>query len=132
MTAPKPRVISRPGQCITNTLTLTTCRHCKSKILACTANGLDRHLDPTPLTEAGELHALLAGHRTFNLYRDWVGSRHVEHINAGHRNHPVLRPHNCQPIHPDHVDHSHLEAAVALIQWLLGGTITATTDQAPF
>jgi hypothetical protein len=126
----KTRVITGP-HFITTSPTLITCRHCGRPILAATVEGLDRHVDPVPLTLAGELAALLAGRPTYDLagaMRDHLIRRTVHHIRGGARQLPVVADHDCASPDPAHVDHSHLEVAAALVRHLLGGEIVTTGD----
>lgn len=131
------------GQVITGPHFITTrpalipCAHCPAHLLAATVLGIDRHIDTVPLTPAGELAALLTGRATYNLAglnRDHLVRRTVHHIRGGNRRLPVVADHNCRPTDPGHVDHVHLEAAVALVQHLLGGQLITTggTDAPPY
>lgn len=134
MTA-NPRVITGP-HLITTAPALVPCRSCRRPQLVATVDGLDRHVDPAPLTSAGELAALLAGRATYNLAglnRDHLIRRTVHHIRGGRR-HPVVADHTCQPPAAGHVDHTHLEVAVALVQHLAGGQVIANggSDAPPF
>jgi hypothetical protein len=123
-------ITTRPG--------LIHCRTCRRPVLAATVGGLDRHIDPVPLTEPGELAALLAGRPTYDLagsMADHLIRRTVHHIRAGARRLPVVALHDCAPPDPAHVDHTHLEKAAALVRRLLGGEEITTGDPdapAPF
>lgn len=119
---------------ITTEPSLITCR-CGQPILAATVGGLDKHIDPTPLTEAGELAALLTGRSTYDLAgarRDHLIRRDIHRIHAG-RQHPVLAEHRCGagPA-PGHVDHAHLQTATDLVRRLLGGQVITTDDNPPY
>jgi hypothetical protein len=134
MTA-NPRVINGP-HLITTAPALVPCRTCQRPQLAATVTGLDRHVDPAPLTPAGELAALLAGRPTYNLAgpnREHLIRRTVHHIHAPRR-HPVVADHTCQPPAPGHVDHTWLEVAVALVHHLAGGQplTDGASDAPPF
>lgn len=132
MTA-NPRVITGP-HFITTSPNAIACAHCRRPILAATVGGLDRHIDPAALTPAGELTALLARRTTYDLNGDHLIRRTVHRIAAG-RPHPVVADHTCTPTDPDHLDHTHLQAAIDLVRQLLGAhpvTTNGDTDAPPF
>lgn len=119
---------------ITTAPNLVDCRHCGRPLLAATVGGLDRHVDPAPLTDAGELAALLAGRATYDLAginRDHLIRRSVHRIHATGR-HPVLADHDCAGPDPAHVDHTWLEVASGLVRRLLGGVETTDDDRPPY
>lgn len=124
MTA-NPRVITGP-HLITTAPNVITCRSCGRPLLAVTVGGLDRHVDPAPLTELGELAALMSGRVTYDLsgsLADHLIRRTVHRI-AVPRGLPVVAEHRCDS-QPDstHVDHGHLDRAVGLVRRLLGGEV---------
>lgn len=130
------QVITGP-HLITTKPSAITCRTCQRPILAATVGGLDRHVDPTPLTPPGELAALLEGRPTYDLsgpLADHLIRRNVHRIRAA-RIRPVVAEHTCRPPDRAHVDHTHLEAAVFLVQRLLGAdvvTVDGSSDVPPF
>lgn len=89
---------ARPGA---RNLTAKTCRHCHAHVVT----GLDADLmaftaiaDPAPVTPLGELLALLAGARTYDLTR--AGHQYRLDVRdpgtiATSRRHPVLAGHRC-------------------------------------
>jgi len=132
-----PRVITGP-HLITTAPKLINCRDCGRPLLAVTVGGLDRHVDPAPLTELGELVALLAGRTTYDLsgpMADHLIRRNVHRI-AAERSRPVIATHACVPPEQGHVDHGHLDRAAGLVRRLLGGQVVDQTGDpdapAPF
>lgn len=108
---------------ITTRPTLVDCRACGRPQLAVTVGGLDRHIDPAPLTAAGELAALLAGRATYNLagpLSDHLIRRTVHHIHGRDRTVPVVADHGCTPPDSSHVDQRRLELCAALVRRLAG------------
>lgn len=84
------------------------CRHCRHAVLAAiTDAGLTVLLWPTPTTPLGELHALLAGLRTFTalpadlLYRDaWrIQGRDADHVHVHVEHRCGHTPPPPNPIH---------------------------------
>lgn len=80
---------------ITTTPSLTACHRCRLPLLAATVGGLDRHIDPQPLQQAGELAALLAGRTTYDLRGELLIRRTRWRIAGGRRDLPVLAEHYC-------------------------------------
>jgi hypothetical protein len=96
-----PRWLQTPYRTGTRATRLILCPRCGAPILA----GLDAdwcaltaHVDPTPITPAGEAVALLAGRRTYDLIgrgdERTLSLRETEHIQAPRR-HPVVPAHAC-------------------------------------
>jgi hypothetical protein len=120
---------------ITTRPNLITCRTCTRPQLAATVGGIDRHIDPAPLTTAGELAALLTGRHTYNLagpLSDHLIRRTVHHIRGADRTLPVVADHTCNPPDLAHIDHGHLEAAAALLRRLAGQAADLLPDRPPF
>jgi hypothetical protein len=115
---------------ITTAPDLTHCYRCGGLVLAATVAGLDRHVDVDPLTQLGELAALLAGRPTYNLSRELLVRRSPERIRHGEPG-TVLAEHNCTPTPPEHVDGAHMTAAIWLVQHILGAEIVEDTNPAP-
>jgi hypothetical protein len=93
-------------------------------VLAATVGGLDRHVDPVPLNDLGELQAVLRGVRTYELHSEILVRRGVERIRKGSLpSIPVLPEHTHHPV-PGHLtDHRHLAQAILLCKKLLGATV---------
>lgn len=125
------RVLSGP-HFITTAPSLTVCAGCRTPILAVTVGGLDRHIDLTPLTDAGELAALLAGRATYDLRGEHLIRRYVERVAAGRRELPVLAGHACRVIDPGHVDQAAAGAVAGLLARLAGADDAPLLDSAPF
>lgn len=104
---------------ITTPPTLTICGTCSAPLLAAVVTGLERHIDPTPLTPVGELQALMARIPTFELRGSVLMRRTVEHITAGARG-CVLAEHTHRPIPDQFIDRSHMAVAMRLVARLLG------------
>jgi len=123
---------------ITTRPTLTTCRTCHRPQLAATVGGIDRHIDPAPLTAAGELAALLHGQATYNLagpLADHLIRRTVHHIRGGQRTGlPVVADHTCTPPQAAHLDLAQLQVCAALTRRLAGHADPnrALPDRPPF
>lgn len=116
---------------ITTAPTITTCFRCGHLVLAATIGGLDYHVDVDPLTEMGELWALMAKRSTFDLTGERLVYRTPERI----RHHPpttVLAQHTCVPTPQEHISAVHMTAAICLVQQLLGAEVLDTTTTAPF
>lgn len=125
-----PRTLTGP-HFITTTPNLIHCAHCQRPLLAATVDGLDTHIDPTPLTPAGELTALLTGRPTYDLRGELLARRTAVRIRGGNRDLPVVAEHTCRPTQPAHIDHAHLEATAALLQRLTGGQVAAADPNQP-
>lgn len=84
-----------------------TCTHCHAPVLRARAGriaALDVIADPTPIDSTTEILARLAGHLTWHLTTNTLGTQRITwrtsfHIRAGPPKHPVLRDHHCPP-HP--------------------------------
>lgn len=108
---------------ITTRPTLIDCQTCHRPQLAATVGGLDRHVDPAPLTAAGELAALLDGRATYHLagpLTDHLIRRTVHHIRGGDRTRPVVADHVCAPPVAAHIDPAQLAVCAALVRRLAG------------
>lgn len=116
---------------ITEPPTATTCTRCRQPVLAATVGGLDRHVDPTAVTQAGELAALLASLASFEVRGNLIVHRTVWMIRADAQG-PVLVEHTCRPIPDCYVDPVAMAAAVALVARLLDATPVDTGDTPPF
>jgi hypothetical protein len=125
------RQLSNGPYFITTAPTMTTCYRCHRLVLAATVGGLDYRIDVDPLTEMGELTALLSKRATFDLTGELLTQRGPERI----RDHPpttVLAQHTCAPTLQDHISAAHMTAAICLVQHLLGAEVLDTTTTAPF
>lgn len=115
---------------ITTVPTLTVCAGCRRTLLTATVSGLDRRIDTDPLTETGELAALLAGRVTYHLRGHLLTRRRPEHIRGG-RNLPVLADHRCTPTDASHLERSRQPPVAALIATLAGWEQPTDPDQPP-
>lgn len=115
---------------ITTNPTTTTCTHCSSTVLAATVAGLDVHVDPVALTDVGELAVLLAGRRSFSLSGERLFRRRPEHITSD-RGGVVLGEHGCVQVPDEHVDHTVLATATALLRSALGAVVVQAGDDTP-
>lgn len=132
------RTVSNGPYLITTTPSLVTCRRvvnqrtgqmCNRLVLAATVTGIDRHVDPATLNDAGELAALMAGRATYHLAtQDYLVRRTVEHIRGESVKRPVLADHICARVDPRHVDEAWTAYSVALITSLLGGSVIPAGD----
>ena len=84
----------------TTTITGTACRHCHALVLTGLAEGLQAWVDPTPLNQAGEIAALIAGRWTYTLTR--AGLVHRSHWRIGDTRitGPILAEHRCGHVCP--------------------------------
>jgi hypothetical protein len=78
----------------------TTCRKCRRIVLAGWSDGFMVRTDPQPLNALGELAALVAGKRTYNVSAVtrllWLRDTY----NIGRRDHQVLADHICGAAQP--------------------------------
>jgi hypothetical protein len=119
-----PRQTSSGPHLISTSPSLIKCRKCGQPVMACTVSGMDRHIDPAALTQAGELAVLLSGRATFSLRGDTVFSRTPEKIRSGDRRYPVLPEHRCGATIPEqHLDPVWMEAATAIVIQACGGVV---------
>lgn len=125
------RQLSNGPHLITTAPTITTCFRCGAMVLAATVGGLDYRIDVDPLTELGELSALLANRATFDLTGELLVRRTPERIRH-HAPTTVLAAHTCQPTPQEHIDAAHMTAAIWLVQQLLGAEVIDTTTEPPF
>jgi len=124
-----PRTVSNGPFLITTSPTLIRCARCNRPVLAATVGGLDRHVDPATLNQAGELAAILEGRATYFLAtEDYLVRRTVEHIKGASVQRPVLADHACRSVDTRHVDEAWTAYGVALISHLLGGTVIPAGD----
>jgi hypothetical protein len=121
---PTSRQVSQGPHLITTSPSVTICSECRREVLAATVGGLDRHVDPVPLNDLGELQAVLRGVRTYELHSEILVRRGVERIRKGSLpSTPVLPEHTHHPV-PGHLtDHRHLAQAIWLCKKLLGATV---------
>lgn len=125
------RRMSNSEHLITTAPSLTHCGSCHRLVLAATVTGLDRHIDVDPLTDHGELAALLAGRPSYNLVGELLIRRTPERIRLSEPA-TVLAEHDCAPTPPEHVDRAHMTAAIWLVQHLLGAQVIDDRVTPPF
>ena len=114
------RTLSGP-YLITTSPSLTTCR-CGLPVLAATVVGLDRHVDTAALNDWGELAALLAGRKTYELHGEQLVPRSSERLREGRpADTPVLADHACTITPDEHVDDTFMGKAMKLLASLLLG-----------
>ncbi|MGI5155790.1 hypothetical protein [Microbispora sp. CA-102843] len=81
---------------------LDTCHHCGRPILTAHSEGLLARADPTPITPADELAALIAGRRTYDIHpmglprKPYLVHRSQFRIRAP-RKWAVVAEHQCPP-----------------------------------
>jgi hypothetical protein len=81
------------GDHLITTKTRVTTHRCGRIVFDAIVEGLPVHADPTPLTPIGELAALLAGRRTYDLARRELW--HRDRWRICRREHPVVADHRC-------------------------------------
>lgn len=76
------------------------CQTCRRQILTARYDALPLHLDPQPLSQLGEFHALAHGLKTWWIFDSFIYKRHADAINSSptglggiiHRQHDCTQP----------------------------------------
>ncbi|HEX8627081.1 MAG TPA: hypothetical protein VF755_02790 [Catenuloplanes sp.] len=85
---------------ITRRVGLRRCPRCPALLLTGVTEGVPVHVDPVPVTAAGELAAVLSGRATYTLARGELVHRDGDRDHLGD---PVLIAHRCgHPVPPEH------------------------------
>ncbi|MFB9432782.1 hypothetical protein [Streptoalloteichus tenebrarius] len=97
--------------------TPTPCPRCGRLHLTGLDEGVPYRVDPAPITLSAELHARLAGRRTYALIAGRLALRTPSRIRGDHRGRPpVLPAHQCaHPVTPDQVEVDQVVAVARLL-----------------